>query len=49
MFPNVISLQQGQKEKAKAYLEQAYAIWDKFFGPEHPHTKVVAGWLEECR
>jgi tetratricopeptide (TPR) repeat protein len=44
-----IYLQQGgQKEKAKVYLEQAYKIKLKFFGPEHPSSKKTAGWLEKC-
>ena len=38
----------GQRETAKGYFEEAYAICKKFFGDEHPHTKVVAEWLEYC-
>jgi hypothetical protein len=35
----------GDKKKAKAYLEEAYAIFYKFFGEDHPNTKVVARGL----
>jgi hypothetical protein len=45
----VIYLQQGQKEKAKTYLEKAYAIFEKFYGPDHPGSKGTEEWLEKCR
>jgi hypothetical protein len=39
---------QGKTTKSKPYFERAYAIFKKFFGDEHPNTKVVKGNLEEC-
>jgi len=35
----------GQKEQEKKYFQEACAIFNQFFGPEHPHTKTVAAWL----
>jgi hypothetical protein len=31
---------------ARAHLERALAIFRKFLGEEHPHTKMVRGKLE---
>jgi tetratricopeptide (TPR) repeat protein len=39
----------NQKSKAKNYFVKAYQIFSDFFGPQHPHIKVVDEWLQECR
>jgi hypothetical protein len=36
----------GERERAKDHLEEAYGIFNRFFGPEHPDTKNVAQSLE---
>lgn len=38
----------GQRETAKGYFEKVYAMFQTFFGDEHPQTKNTAGWLEDC-
>jgi tetratricopeptide (TPR) repeat protein len=36
----------GEYDKAIKYYEEAYLIFNEFFGPEHPHTKRVKNNLD---
>jgi tetratricopeptide (TPR) repeat protein len=38
-----------QYEKALPMLEEAHAIWLAAHGPEHKHTRMAAGKIEELR
>jgi tetratricopeptide (TPR) repeat protein len=39
----------GQKDLARPYFEKALAILTHFYGDEHPNSKMVKKWLENCK
>ncbi len=38
----------GDLKRARPYLEQAYRIFNKFFGEQHPSTVTVKENLDAC-
>ena len=42
-----IYAEKDDKEKARAYLQKAKAIFLKKLGPNHPNTKNVQSWIDK--
>jgi hypothetical protein len=44
----VVYFSQGDKKQARPYFQQAYDIFNRFFGEKHLDTQMAKRWLEAC-